>query len=131
MTPKQLLFVSEYLKHGNATQAYMTAYGIADEDQAAANASRLIRNDKVARALQLHTATIMEQTKITVEDVIRRINHLADHAKDDYAKLKALDMLMKHLGGYMTLDDIISRMDETQAEKIAQKILSRISHEEK
>jgi phage terminase small subunit len=100
MTPKQLLFVSEYLKHGNATQAYMTAYGIADEDQAAANASRLIRNDKVARALQLHTATIMEQTKITVEDVIRRINHLADHAKDDYAKLKALDMLMKHLGGY-------------------------------
>jgi phage terminase small subunit len=48
-----------------------------------------------------------------------------------YSRLTALDMLMKHLGGYTTLDDLISRMDEATAERIAQKILSKIQHEEK
>lgn len=53
LTQKQALFVSEYLKNGgNATQAYKTAgYKAKDDDSAAVQASRLLRNDKVARAI--------------------------------------------------------------------------------
>ena len=53
LTQKQALFVSEYLKNGgNATQAYKSAgYKTKDDDSAAVQASRLLRNDKVSRAI--------------------------------------------------------------------------------
>lgn len=53
LTQKQALFVSEYLKNGgNATQAYKSAgYKAKDDDSAAVQASKLLRNGKVSRAI--------------------------------------------------------------------------------
>lgn len=47
LTIKQEAFCLEYAASGNATEAYKKAYGAKDDNAAAANAARLIRNDKV------------------------------------------------------------------------------------
>jgi len=121
MSPKQNLFVSEYLRSGNATKAAMAAGYSART--AYSQGQRLLKHVEIARVLQQHTETIMEQTKITVEDVVRRINHLADNAKDDYAKLKALDMLMKHLGAYITPAEMVDRLSDEQLNELAERII--------
>ncbi len=131
MNQKQALFVSEYLKTGNATQAYMSAYGQMDEAAAAANASRLIRNDKVQKAIQEHQKNMQTKTGITIEQVVKRIARLAAKAEKDGDKLKALDMLMKHLGGYVTLGDIIEKMTPEQLEQLSQKIVNQVKDNEK
>jgi phage terminase small subunit len=43
-----------------------------------------------------------------------------------HSKLNALDMLMKHLGGYVTLNDIIDRLTPEQVEEISDKLLSKL-----
>ena len=52
LTIKQEAFCLEYAGSGNATEAYKKAYGAKDDNAAAANAARLIRNDKVQIRLQ-------------------------------------------------------------------------------
>ena len=48
MTKKQKIFADEYLIDLNATRAYKVAYPrVKNDDIAAANASRLLRNAKV------------------------------------------------------------------------------------
>lgn len=47
-----------------------------------------------------------------------------------YSKLNALDMLMKHLGGYVTVQDIIDKMTPEQVEELSQKLLSKLKNEE-
>jgi hypothetical protein len=49
------------------------------------------------------------KTGITIEAVVNRIAKLSDKAQKDSDKLRSLDMLMKHLGGYVTLEDIINK----------------------
>lgn len=52
LTPKQERFCLAYSSHGNATKAYQEAYGEEDDNAAAANGSRLIRNDKISQRLE-------------------------------------------------------------------------------
>ena len=48
LTQKQCLFADEYIKSGNATQAYIKAgYSVRSDNAAAVNANRLLRNAKV------------------------------------------------------------------------------------
>lgn len=43
-----------------------------------------------------------------------------------YNKLTALDMLIKMLGGYLTINDIIERLDDAAVEQLTEKLLARI-----
>ncbi len=129
LNQRQTLFTARYLETGNATAAYKEAYRVEDDNVAAVSAYHLLRNPKVIRAIEEHNKKIMEQTKITIEDVVRRINTIADSGKDDYARLKALDMLMKHLGGYVTVSEIIDKMSEQQINELVERITKRGNHE--
>ncbi len=131
LNPRQTHFVSIYLQWGNATEAYKMAYGIQDDMQAAANASRLIRNDKVKRAISEFKQEIMLNTTITIESTVGRINELASTAEKDADKLKALDMLMKHLGGYITLNEIIDKLSAEQLEGVSKGLLIKMGKDEK
>ncbi|MDJ1496555.1 terminase small subunit [Cytophagaceae bacterium DM2B3-1] len=162
MTPKQLIFVSEYLMSGNATQAYKLAYGVQDDDVAAAGASRLLRNVKVVEYLKEFRNNITMKTEITVEKTVeeiakvafsniadvlkaKKVKDLPEHVQAAIAeitvtdtkqgkkrtiklhnKLTALDMLMKHFGGYVTVQDIINKLDEEDTNKIHQYLLEKI-----
>jgi len=48
-----------------------------------------------------------------------------------HSKLTALDMLMKHLGGYITINDMIDKMTEQQLEELTDKLLTRLNKDEK
>ena len=41
-------------------------------------------------------------------------------------KLTSLDALMKHLGGYLTVDQMIDRMSETQLDQLTEKLLTKL-----
>ncbi len=126
MTPKQLVFVSEYLTRGNATAAYKLAYGVSDDDTAAAGASRLLRNVKVSAYLNDFKNKLMQDTQITLSEVVARIDAISKSAQNDSDKLRALDMLMKHLGGYVTAKDMIDKMDAETANEIYDRLLEKI-----
>ncbi|MDO1446278.1 terminase small subunit [Rhodocytophaga aerolata] len=48
-----------------------------------------------------------------------------------HSKLDAIDKLMKHLGGYVSVDDIIDRMTEEQINELADKLVNRAAPHEK
>jgi len=151
LTDTQRLFLTEYLKDGNATKAAIRAGYSADT--AGSQGSRLLKNERIQQAIQQAQQEVLEavkhETGITLERTLREIARLAffdprqlfaadgnplsiQELSDDTAaavagldvteefagtgkdrtfvgytkkykladKKAALDMLMKHLGGY-------------------------------
>lgn len=78
LTPRQAIFVAEYLVDRNATRAAIAA-GYSEKTAAAAG-SRLLRNVKVARVLDLRNARRVERLHVT-----------ADHTINELAKLSYFD----------------------------------------
>lgn len=73
LTPKQEMFVKEYLVDLNATQAYLRAgYNVKSEDVAAVNAKRLLSNAKIEYAIQEAMNKRTERTEITADAVLQR-----------------------------------------------------------
>lgn len=73
LTPKQEMFVKEYLVDLNATQAYLRAgYNVKSEDVAAVNAKRLLSNAKIEYAIQEAMNKRAERTEITADMVLQR-----------------------------------------------------------
>ena len=63
---KQDLFVKEYLKDLNGTQAYIRAgYKVKDENSAAVMANRLLRNVKIQEKIQAAMKEREKRTEIT------------------------------------------------------------------
>ena len=78
MTKKQKLFVDEYLKDLNATRAYKKVYkNIKNEDTAATNGSRMLRNAKVMEEIQKRMDERSKRTEITQDKVLKEIAKLA------------------------------------------------------
>ena len=66
MTEKQKIFADEYLIDLNATRAYKVAYPrVKNDDIAAANASRLLRNAKVAAYISERMQERQKRTEVT------------------------------------------------------------------
>ena len=78
LTPKQTVFVEEYLIDMNATRAYKAAgYSVKSEKAAATEGSKLLRNSKVALYLQQRMDERSKVTQITAESTLRGINNIA------------------------------------------------------
>jgi len=75
ITPKQAIFVAEYLIDGNATRA-ATAAGF-EAASAAGTGSRLLKNVKVAAAIAAGQARLANKLEITAERVLRELARLA------------------------------------------------------
>jgi len=97
ITPRQWRFVQEYLVDSNGTQSAIRA-GYAP-GSAHVQASRLLRNDKVAAEIaRLQRGASYELGEIR-DGLIVSLMGIADDGKDRVA-LKALDLLAQHLGMY-------------------------------
>jgi phage terminase small subunit len=46
-----------------------------------------------------------------------------------HSKLSALDMIMRHVGGYATVQDLVDKMDDQQKEELLQQLLNKLNHE--
>lgn len=78
LTAKQSLFVEMYFRHKlNATRAYREAYGTENEQTAAVNGARLLKNAKVAEAIEARRKELVESTGITPERVLQEFGRIA------------------------------------------------------
>lgn len=86
---KQDLFVDEYLKDLNATQAYIRAgYKFKSENVAAASAAKILRNPKIQEKIQAEMAKREKRTEITQDRVLREIANLAFTDRTGIVNLK-------------------------------------------
>ena len=108
LTGKQYSFCVEYIRAGgNQSKAYRNSlYDTSNmkADTIKNNAYKLMQNNDVLTTInQLREETMQDvkQTlRIELNDVIQQISDISKNAEKDSDKLKALDLLMKHLGGY-------------------------------
>jgi hypothetical protein len=57
---------------------------------------------------------------------VKDIRALSLSTKSESVKLKAYDMLMKHLGGYANELNIISKMGDAELDALVNKILQKV-----
>ena len=123
MNERQSNFVSEYLKTGNASESAIragyskkTAYSIGQ---------RLLKNVEIQKEIEKHREKISKETELTISEVVKEIRALAQDAESDSNKLKAYDMLMKHLGGYVNVLKIIDSLSDEKINELCEKIIER------
>lgn len=114
ITIKQKKFADLYLANGNATQAYKAVYGKDKSDNtAAANANRLLRNDKVKKYIKQIQPKEQKKVDFTVgwlrEEVLKVIQDEKSRPND---KLKGYEILGKTLGAFVEKKEITTPKDE-------------------
>ena len=122
-------FCNEYIKSGNATQAYKLA-GYADTPNARANVHRLLRKDSVKQRIIAIRADIAVETGITRETEAKRLTTLIERLEssgNDRLLLKAIELRCKLYGllidrGIIT--DTVQERQLTEAEQIEGKRLA-------
>ena len=94
---KQDLFVKEYLKDLNGTQAYIRAgYKVKDENSAAVMANRLLRNVKIQEKIQSAMKKREKRTEITQDRVLKEIANLAFTDRTGIVNLKNNSLIIKN-----------------------------------
>jgi len=88
LTPKQKIFVNEYLVDLNATRAYKAAYpNCKKEETINAAASRMLRNVKVRDFIDERMKEREKRTEITQDKVLNEIAKIAFANGTDFAKI--------------------------------------------
>lgn len=125
LTPKQKRFVAEYLVDLNATAAAKRA-GYS-EKTACEQAARLLANVKVQTAVQEAMQARQQRTEITQDYVIGKLKEIADKDASDAqdsdlrysSKIKALELLGKHVGAFEKKPDQKTAALETAMRALA------------
>lgn len=113
MTDKQRRFADEYLIDLNATRAYKAAYPSVKRDEtAAAAASRLLNFVKVQEYIKEHMQQRQERVQITQDEVVTALKELAFNAEKDTDRIRALELLGKHLGMFQPQKDELDRQEQ-------------------
>lgn len=88
LTPKQKIFVDEYLIDLNATRAYKAAYKSCKKDETAAvNGNRMLRNAKVKDYIDKRIKDREKRTEITQDKVLDELAAIAFSNGAKYAKV--------------------------------------------
>lgn len=86
ITPKQALFVHEYLVDLNGTQAAIRAGYSKDTNSAGAQASTLLRNPKIAALIKRFMDARVARLGVTKDWVIQRLAQIAEVDMSDLAE---------------------------------------------
>ena len=120
LTARQMRFVDEYLKDLNATQAAIRA-GYKATTAVAANAARLLKNDKVQEAIEARKQTRVERVELEQDWVVNELRKVAQRClpvEDDDGKpianivnvgVKALELLGRHQGIFIDKREITGK----------------------
>jgi len=126
LNERQSSFVSEYLKTGNASESAIragyskkTAYSIGQ---------RLLKKVEIRKTIENHRDQISKEAELSVKEVVTEIRALALKAESDTNRLRAYDMLMKHLGGYVNELKIIESLSEDQVNEVCLNILEKFEN---
>ncbi len=110
MTERQRLFAEEYLVDQNASRAYRAAYpSVTRDETAAAAGERLLQNDQVAAYLRERL-----RERPCEDKVLRGIMDIAfaDADGDAKVRLRALELLGRHLGTFRAPKDELDRAEQ-------------------
>jgi phage terminase small subunit len=77
LNPKQIAFCEAYVKHGNATQAYIEAGYKTTEKVARTNASKLLTNDNIQQYIQKLQKPALKKAEVTVERITSTLAKIA------------------------------------------------------
>jgi hypothetical protein len=101
LNPKHRLFVAEYLKDQNATQAYIRVYG-GKTTSAGVNGHQLLKNTKIQMMIERGLARLADRALITPERNLKRIAEIAYHDKTSKKSdiLKACELIGKTFGQF-------------------------------
>jgi len=103
LTPKQARFVEQYLVDLNATQAAIRAgYAAKNAD---VQGPRLLGNVGVAAAIEKAQSKLSKKTEITIDGVIEELRKIGLAEDEDVRhgdRIKALELVGKHLGAFIT-----------------------------
>ena len=102
LTLKEKCFCEEFVRTGNATQAYLTTYG-GTYNTANAQGWRTLQRPRVHEYVAALQKQAWEAACISAERVGLKLAEIAFAAKDDEqytptAQLRALDLLQKQMG---------------------------------
>lgn len=122
MNHKRKAFASHYLLSGNATEAAIKA-GYSGKT-AYSQGQRLLKNVEIMNTINEGQSKLQLDTEVKLIEVISKIKNLAFSGESEAIQLKALDMLMKHLGGYNDSLKLLSIMSEEQLESLAKRLLN-------
>jgi phage terminase small subunit len=100
LTDKHMKFVDEYMIDMNASAAYQRAGYTAKGNSAEANASRLLRNDKVQAEIAKRQQIMQEEAGMSVRWVLEQYRDLIVNNKvtEPSVAKGALDSVAKHYG---------------------------------
>jgi len=107
LTPKQELFAQTYIKTGNATEAYRTAYNVKSKSHNTINvqASKLLKNTKINLRVKELQSKLTEKHTITKDKILNRLQEIVYEQEklgvdkiDLTAMNKAIDTMNKMLG---------------------------------
>ncbi len=124
MNYRRTSFIREYISSGNATEAAIkVGYS---KKTAYSQGQRLLKNVEIMSEIKENQDRLQVEVEVKLKEVLLQIKKLAYYGESEAIKLKALDMLMKHLGGYMDSFKMLAIMKEDQLEELAQKVISMI-----
>ena len=120
LTEKQKRFCEEYLIDLNAKRAYLVAYpSVKKEKTAASAAARMLKNVNIQKYLQELKQERESRVLVSQDDVIKAIQEIAfdvsEKAKD---RLRALELLCKHLGMFDQKDDLDKEEQKARIAKL-------------
>jgi hypothetical protein len=98
LTPKEQMFIAEYLIDGNGTRAALAAGYVASN--ARKSASEALKRPRVQAALKAAKAKLLNKLELSAAKVledIERISNKAERAREFSAALKGKELLGKHL----------------------------------
>jgi phage terminase small subunit len=112
LSQKQKLFVESYLAGPNATKAAIKA-GYS-EKTAASQGQRLLKNVEIQKAIHNRVETAI----ITADEILHGVKSIALEGKRDSDKLKAYELLGKHLKLWTDKTELTGRDGGPQEQKV-------------
>ena len=128
MNHKRKIFVSEYSKSGNATEAAKKAGYSARTAYSAGQ--RLLKNVEVLEEIKKVQNEALAKAELSVTDVVKLVKDIATKGKNETVRLRAMDMLLKYLGAYSDDMKLISKMNDFEIGKLADKLIDKLNDHE-
>ena len=128
MNHKRKIFVSEYSKSGNATEAAKKAGYSARTAYSAGQ--RLLKNVEVLEEIKKVQNEALAKAELSVTDLVKLVKDIATKGKNETVRLRAMDMLLKYLGAYSDDMKLISKMNDFEIGKLADKLIDKLNDDE-
>ena len=126
MNHKRKIFVSEYARSGNATEAAKKA-GYSDRT-AYSTGQRLLKNAEIVKEISKIQNEALEKAEMSIADVVNLVKGIATGGKSETVRLRAMDMLLKYLGAYNDDMKLILKMNDIEIGKLADKVIDKLNN---